>query len=398
MTSFSGRSSRASARRTRLGLAGLVTVALLLGLPAPGFAQDREAQTERGESFATALSSAGLLSRGAGYGSPGGSKVVRGLQARLRKLEYEPGPIDGLLGPLTEGAILRFQRAHGLAVDGVVGPQTKASLVGRRVERSGRTSKPQAKRQPADTSEPKPSAGPSPSANPAPSTGPPPPAEPSGRPKPSAAPEAPDGIAPGYAALLGALAAGLLLLALWVATGRRARRPSLERGPESPAAGASRLNVGVACAALLGVLAAGAAGGAAFATRAAPDAPDSTARDRSVKTIEPLGTGSAAAAGQPRSQRPSPRSRKAGPRRSTRPSRTSRSARETARTPEADMSAAPAIRVAPPPSPIAEQQRSPETSEPAARRRVARFTPLNRDRIAPGDPDAAVAGEQLRPR
>ena len=398
MTSFSGRSSRASARRTRLGLAGLVTVALLLGLPAPGFAQDREAQTERGESFATALSSAGLLSRGAGYGSPGGSKVVRGLQARLRKLEYEPGPIDGLLGPLTEGAILRFQRAHGLAVDGVVGPQTKASLVGRRVERSGRTSKPQAERQPADTSEPKPSAGPSPSANPAPSTGPPPPAEPSGRPKPSAAPEAPDGIAPGYAALLGALAAGLLLLALWAATGRRARRPVLEPGPESPASGASRLNVGVACAALLGVLAAGAAGGAAFATRAAPDAPDSTARDRSVKTIEPLGTGSAAAAGQPRSQRPSPRSQKAGSRRSTRPSRTSRSARETARTPEADMSAAPAIRVAPPPSPIAEQQRSPETSEPAARRRVARFTPLNRDRIVPGDPDAAVAGEQLRPR
>jgi peptidoglycan hydrolase-like protein with peptidoglycan-binding domain len=398
MTSFSGRSSRASARRTRLGLAGLVTVALLLGLPAPGFAQDREAQTERGESFATALSSAGLLSRGAGYGSPGGSKVVRGLQARLRKLGHEPGPSDGLLGPLTEGAILRFQRAEGLAVDGVVGPQTKASLVDRRVERPGRTSKPGVERQPADPSEPKPSAGPSPSANPAPSTAPPPPAEPSGRPKPSAAPEPSEGIAPGYAALLGALAAGLLLVALWSATRRRARRPSLERGADSPAAGASRLNVGVACAALLGVLAAGAAGGAAFATRAAPDARDSTARDRSQNTIEPLGTGSAAAAGQPRSQRPSPRSRKAGPRRSTRPSRTSRSARETARTPEAEMSAAPAIRVAPPPSPIAEQQLSPGTSKPAARRRVARFTPLNRDRVAPGDPDAAVAGEQLRPR
>jgi hypothetical protein len=29
---------------------------------------------------------------------------------------------------------------------------------------------------------------------------------------------------------------------------------------------------------------------------------------------------------------------------------------------------------------------------------VARITPLNRDRIAPGDPNVVVAGEQVRPR
>jgi peptidoglycan hydrolase-like protein with peptidoglycan-binding domain len=378
-------------------VAGLVTVALLLCLPAPGFAQNREAQTERGESFATALSSAGLLSHGAGYGTPGGSKLVRGLQARLRNLGHDPGPVDGLLGPLTEGAILRFQRARGLAVDGVVGPQTKASLVGRGVERAGPPSKPRDKRQPADTSEPKPSVGPSPLANPGPSTESPRSAAPSAAPKPPVAGEPSEGIAPTYAALLGGLVVGLLLLALRVATARQARRPSLEGPTKSPAAGTGRLNVGVACAALLGVLAAGAAGGAAFATRAAPDVPDSTARVGGVNTIDPLGTGSAAAARYPRSQRPPPRSREAGPRRSTRPSRTPRSARKTAQAAEDRVSAAPAIPVTPPPPPTAEQQRSPGTSEQAPARRVARITPLNRDRIAPGDPNV-VAGEQVRPR
>ena len=39
-----------------------------------------------------------------------------------------PGPIDGLYGPLTQGAVERFQQRHGLAVDGIVGRQTKRRL------------------------------------------------------------------------------------------------------------------------------------------------------------------------------------------------------------------------------------------------------------------------------
>ena len=96
MTLLSCPSNRTPARYSRLGLAVVVTIALLLCLPATGFAGEREAQTERGESYATALSSAGLLARGAGFGSTGGSKLVRGLQGRLSKLGHEPGPIDGL--------------------------------------------------------------------------------------------------------------------------------------------------------------------------------------------------------------------------------------------------------------------------------------------------------------
>jgi Putative peptidoglycan binding domain len=419
VTSPSGCSSRASAHRTRLGLAGLATIVLLLCLPAPGFARDREAQTERGESFATALSSAGLLARGAGYGSPGGSKVVRGIQARLRNRGHQPGPVDGLFGPQTEGAILRFQRAQGLAVDGVVGPQTKASLVGRRANPPGRTSKPHAERKPADAAGPNPSTGPNPASGPPPSTepsagpersagpspsahpnqapGPPPSAKPSAGPKPSAPPADSGGIAPVYAALLGALVAGLVLVAVRAVTGRRARRLSLEPRAESSVAGATSVNVGVACAALLGVFAAGAAGGAAFATRAAPDAPDPIAPDRDVSKSAPLGTGSAAAARQPQSQRPPPRSRKAQSRRSTSPTRPSRSARRKAQTPETGTSAAAASSVTPPVGPIAEEQPPRPTAEQAVRRR-ARITPLKRDRVASGRPDVIAAGKQLRTR
>ena len=43
---------------------------------------------------------------------------------------YNPGPIDGILGPRTKEAILEFQADNPpLAVDGVCGPRTKAILV-----------------------------------------------------------------------------------------------------------------------------------------------------------------------------------------------------------------------------------------------------------------------------
>ena len=35
---------------------------------------------------------------------------------------------DGDFGPDTRGAVLRFQRTHGLTQDGVVGPKTRAAL------------------------------------------------------------------------------------------------------------------------------------------------------------------------------------------------------------------------------------------------------------------------------
>lgn len=53
---------------------------------------------------------------------------VRYLQESLIKLGYTPGPVDGIFGPLTEGAVKKFQADHGLVVDGIVGPKTWAAL------------------------------------------------------------------------------------------------------------------------------------------------------------------------------------------------------------------------------------------------------------------------------
>jgi TPR repeat protein len=50
------------------------------------------------------------------------------MQRRLTGLGYAPGPIDGLYGPLTEQAVRRFQATHGLVVDGIDGPNTRAAL------------------------------------------------------------------------------------------------------------------------------------------------------------------------------------------------------------------------------------------------------------------------------
>jgi peptidoglycan hydrolase-like protein with peptidoglycan-binding domain len=68
------------------------------------------------------------LALGAGYGRPGGSERVRTVQRRLRALGQQPGPVDGLYGPLTEAAVKRFQSSAGLAIDGIAGPQTLRAL------------------------------------------------------------------------------------------------------------------------------------------------------------------------------------------------------------------------------------------------------------------------------
>ena len=54
--------------------------------------------------------------------------LVRTVQARLRELGYDVGPIDGRFGPRTGAAVRAFQHANGLTVDELVGPQTWAAL------------------------------------------------------------------------------------------------------------------------------------------------------------------------------------------------------------------------------------------------------------------------------
>ncbi len=54
-----------------------------------------------------------------GAGTPPAPEwTVSEVQARLKALGYDPGPRDGVNGPLTAAAIRAFQRDHGLAPDG----------------------------------------------------------------------------------------------------------------------------------------------------------------------------------------------------------------------------------------------------------------------------------------
>jgi Putative peptidoglycan binding domain len=189
-----------------------------------------------------------VLSRGAGYERVDGSDPVRRLQRDLRGLDQRPGPIDGLYGPLTQGAVERFQSTRGLTVDGVVGPQTRRSLV-RRLE--ARRSKPHAtpgteRGMPGAPDHPG-----SPATEPVPS--------------PSHAEGSSDALPAEWAAVIAVLALALLVTALWALSDRR-------REVEPDGRARAGLNVGLAFACLLAVLAIGASGGALFASQAAPGA------------------------------------------------------------------------------------------------------------------------------
>lgn len=51
------------------------------------------------------------------------------VQKALSELGYDPGKIDGKDGPNTQKAVREFQAASSIKIDGIVGPQTRQSLV-----------------------------------------------------------------------------------------------------------------------------------------------------------------------------------------------------------------------------------------------------------------------------
>jgi hypothetical protein len=53
---------------------------------------------------------------------------IQTAQAAIQQIGYDPGPLDGILGPRTRNAILRFQRAQHLRLTGVVDPATWSAI------------------------------------------------------------------------------------------------------------------------------------------------------------------------------------------------------------------------------------------------------------------------------
>jgi peptidase M23-like protein/putative peptidoglycan binding protein len=61
-------------------------------------------------------------------GRAAGRPAVAALQVTLRHHHVYRGPVDGVLGPRTTTAVMRFQRRHGLTPDGVAGPKTRRAF------------------------------------------------------------------------------------------------------------------------------------------------------------------------------------------------------------------------------------------------------------------------------
>lgn len=114
------RTHRRPIRRAGAGI--LTAVVLLLGGMITSGASAAEPVRLAGTTRAAPLAA------GSGYGAAAEAKRVRVLQRALAQFGWAPGRIDGLFGPRTEAAVLRFQAAAGLAVDGAAGPQVWRAL------------------------------------------------------------------------------------------------------------------------------------------------------------------------------------------------------------------------------------------------------------------------------
>lgn len=92
--------------------------------PAPQLqpARGGEARIHRYSTDASVLTGSPYLRRGSS------GTLVQTLQYLLNELSGAGLSVDGAFGPLTEAAVLRYQRANGLSVDGIVGPQTAGAL------------------------------------------------------------------------------------------------------------------------------------------------------------------------------------------------------------------------------------------------------------------------------
>jgi peptidoglycan hydrolase-like protein with peptidoglycan-binding domain len=66
-----------------------------------------------------------------------------GVQKALKGLGLNPGAIDGKDGPNTQRAVREFQASQSIKIDGIVGPETRQSLV-TELQRQSETNSPTA--------------------------------------------------------------------------------------------------------------------------------------------------------------------------------------------------------------------------------------------------------------
>ena len=104
----------------RLSALSLIMFAVLAG--ATAFAVSAYTRPEAPAAAASAEAEAAALRQGSR------GQDVKAVQTKLRRWGYYEGAVDGIYGPQTKAAVVRFQRKNGLTADGVVGKQTFAAL------------------------------------------------------------------------------------------------------------------------------------------------------------------------------------------------------------------------------------------------------------------------------
>jgi hypothetical protein len=55
-------------------------------------------------------------------------RSTSGMQARLRNVGFDAGPIDNVVGPLTRRGTRQFQDFYAIQVDGIIGPETRGKM------------------------------------------------------------------------------------------------------------------------------------------------------------------------------------------------------------------------------------------------------------------------------
>lgn len=89
-----------------------------------GGAAEKAEESSRSATLSDTALTLPLLQRGSS------GDTVRAAQGILNGLGYDAGSVDGLFGSATAQAVKRFQAAHGLAADGIIGKDTWHKLLG----------------------------------------------------------------------------------------------------------------------------------------------------------------------------------------------------------------------------------------------------------------------------
>jgi Putative peptidoglycan binding domain len=84
---------------------------------------------------------------------------VAQVQELLKEAGFNPGPIDGILGPRTKGALSGYQASRGLPATGALDGATRQALLPKEPLPEAHDAKPEATRQAMPPSEPPPEAG-----------------------------------------------------------------------------------------------------------------------------------------------------------------------------------------------------------------------------------------------